>query len=310
MYVVPFFLVSLSVIALLSAENLRGAELEDSIELDGIAYSSRAAFSQTGGRCRTPDLTADELLIKEMEMNAMPEAMFETEAAAKVINMVRVFFHIITSSSGVGGMTQKRIDQQIAVMNRAYEGSLFQFTLADVTTTKNDGWFNVKMGSAAEINMKRSLRKGAYKDLNIYTTAQTDSTLGWATFPGKVGPDFRLDGVVVDHRTLPGSGTFAPYNLGQTVTHESGHWFGLQHTFNGGCTSSLTGGDQIADTPAEATPNFGCPASRNTCPGNTGALAGNDPYRNYMDYSDDACMNNFTPNQRQRIKKQWKLYRA
>lgn len=287
-------------------ENLRGVEIDASITLDSNRYGSRQEFAFTGARCRTVNLTDDELLAREMEMDAMPEAM----SASVEVRKVKVFFHVLTTSSGTGVPPSGAVKAQLAVLNRAYQGSIFQFVLSGTTTTANNAWVHAKWGSNEEKQMKNALRTGAYRDLNIYSTVQTDNTLGWGTFPGNVGSNDRMDGVVIDYRTLPGSGNFAPYNLGQTASHETGHWLGLQHPFNGGCVENKKAGDQIADTPAEASPNFGCPASRNTCPGNAGGFAGDDPIHNYMDYSDDSCMNNFTNDQRTRMKKQWALYRA
>lgn len=287
-----------------SAENLRGAEVDESITLDGSRYGSRQEFHSTGGRCRTADLSDDEIASREADMLAMPESMVNPNKKT-----VRAFLHIITNSDGVGNIPDSAINAQMVVLNKAVKGSSIQFELAATKVTANNDWYNAKMYSDAETQMKKALRKGSYKDLNIYTTAQSDNTLGWATYPGNVGSEFHRDGVVVDYRTFPG-GSFAPYNLGQTVSHEVGHWLGLQHTFNGGCASSFTAGDQVADTPAEASPNVGCPASRNSCPGDSEGLAGDDPIHNYMDYSDDYCMDNLTRGQWTRIKKQWALYRA
>ena len=71
--------------------------------------------------------------------------------------------------------------------------------------------------------------------------------------------DFAIDGVVADYRTVPG-GSYAPeFGSGRTVTHESGHWFGLLHTFQGGCPPP---GDYVNDTAPEASPAFGCPEVR------------------------------------------------
>src|SRR3712207_4707396 len=146
--------------------------------------------------------------------------------------------------------------------------------------------------------MKRALHKGSAAALNVYSTTFSDGTLGYAQFPG--GP-LALDGVVLDFRTLPG-GSLSPYNEGDTGTHEVGHWLGLFHTFQGGCTTT---GDSVADTPAEASPAFGCPTGRDTCP-----AAGADPITNFMDYSEDPCMFEFTRGQATRMLNAWNAFRA
>jgi hypothetical protein len=197
-------------------------------------------------------------------------------------------------------------------MNRAYGHTHFKFELKHSEQTENDAWFIAAQGSSEEDDLKKALRQGGYADLNIYTTAQVDGTLGWTTMPANVGKeDFHYDGVMVDYRTLPG-GTFAPYNEGMTVVHETGHWLGLEHTFEGGCAvDAKTGGDMVADTPAEAAANFGCPAdSTNTCSGSNGGLAGDDPIHNYMECTDDSCMTGFTQGQADRAGAQWKLFRC
>jgi hypothetical protein len=112
-----------------------------------------------------------------------------------------------------------------------------------------------------------------------------------------------MDGLVILWSTFPG-GESEPYNLGQTVTHEAGHWFGLWHTFQGGCDGV---GDQVDDTVAHSSPNFGCPPE-----GNNGACSQQEkaPIHNYMNYTDDACMTEFTKGQIERMQDLIQTYRS
>ncbi len=216
---------------------------------------------------------------------------------------VNVYWHSITDSSGNGGASTTAINNQIAVLNAAYASTGFSFNLVSVDTTANSTWYTVGYGSTNEKNMKQALRQGTADDLNIYSANIGGGLLGWATFPSSYASRSWDDGVVLLTASLPG-GSAAPYNLGDTATHEVGHWMGLYHTFQGGCKNTATSGDYVTDTPAERAANYGCPV-KDSCRSD----AGNDPTTNFMDYTDDSCMFEFSAGQNSRMSSMWTTYR-
>jgi len=225
------------------------------------------------------------------------------EAAAGVIN---VYFHVVNKGTGIanGDVSTAMIDDQMTVLSDAYASKGWSFNLVGTDRTTNATWYNGCYGTS-ETAMKNALHRGTAVDLNIYTCNPSNGILGYATFPSSYASAPLKDGVVVLYSSLPG-GSAVPYHLGDTATHEVGHWMGLYHTFQGGCARSATsGGDLVADTPAEKSAAFGCPSGRDTCRN----IAGLDPTENFMDYTDDACMYAFSPNQGSRMNAQWNAYR-
>lgn len=216
--------------------------------------------------------------------------------------VINVYFHVIRQSvGGAGDVPDKWITDQMSVLNAAYAQYNFSFNLISVDRTTNATWYNGCYGSA-EGPMKSALHKGSADDLNIYSCNPSNGILGYATFPSSYSSQPLLDGVVLLDQSMPG-GNAAPYNEGDTGTHEVGHWMGLYHTFQGGCNGS---GDYVADTPAESSPAYGCPGGRDSCRRN----AGIDPITNFMDYTDDYCMFEFTGGQATRMDDQFAVYRA
>lgn len=220
--------------------------------------------------------------------------------------VVNVYFHVITNTVGAGNVSDQMITSQIDVLNNAYSLTGWSFNLLSTDRTANNSWYTMGPGTTAETQAKAALHQGSADDLNIYSANIGGGLLGWATFPSSYGADPTDDGVVILYSSVPG-GTASPYNLGDTATHEVGHWMGLYHTFQGGCSRNASGGgDLVSDTPAEKSPAFGCPVGRDTCT----SLAGVDPILNFMDYTDDACMNQLTAGQDARMDAQFSSYRS
>ena len=220
---------------------------------------------------------------------------------------IPVYWHVINQGAGIanGDIPASQITDSINVLNAAYASTGWQFNLVSTDRTTNAAWYTMGYGTAAETQAKTALRLGGKNALNVYSANIGGGLLGWATFPSSYASRPSDDGVVILYSSVPG-GTAVPYNEGDTLTHEAGHWLGLYHTFQGGCAKNGTsGGDLVADTPAEKSSAFGCPVGRDTC----ATIAGLDPILNFMDYTDDNCMNQFSPGQDARIDAQFTAYR-
>jgi hypothetical protein len=221
-------------------------------------------------------------------------------------------FHVVSDhalSPTESARMNTMITAQMTVLNDSYAGrtsataadSPFRFDLVTTTHTVNPAWYTVVPGKN-ERDMKQALYQGDATTLNVYVANIGGGLLGWAYFPKGYnnGRDY-IDGVVMLDESMPG-GTAGKYSEGDTLTHEVGHWLMLEHTFAHGCSAS---GDYVTDTPKEAGPQFDCPVGADTC-----AAPGLDPIHNFMDYTQDSCMNEFTPGQVERMNDAWVAFRA
>lgn len=272
--------------------------------LVSLLAMSLSMFAQQPGRCGTKQLSDGD--IAALEKNVA------RGRKGKASAIVPVWVHVVSRGAGFdnGDVPDTMIRAQMRVLDESYNGRTggantgFAFELAGVTRTVNAAWFSgLASDTDRELEMKTALRRGGPGTLNLYLV-DASPYLGWAYFPSILNSSSaNLDGVIVDYRSLPG-GPFAIYSEGDTATHEVGHWLALYHTFDGNCGRN---GDYVADTPAEQSPAFNCPVGRDTCNGT--AHPGLDPITNFMDYTQDSCMYEFTAGQAERMQSAWAAFR-
>ena len=157
-------------------------------------------------------------------------------------------------------------------------------------------------GSYINTDIKPATYWDPDKYLNIWTAELTGNTLGYAQFPNASGLSdlsavyggAETDGVVIRAISFGRTGNVvAPYHLGRTATHEIGHWLGLRHICgDGGCFVD----DFCSDTPDCDGEHMGCPTDVHSC-----GTQEPDMVENYLDLTDDACMNIFTQCQKTRM---------
>jgi hypothetical protein len=253
---------------------------------------------------------------------------------------IPVVVHVIHNGDDYGtneNITDEQVLSQITVLNQDYRrltgtpgfnsntvgaDTQVEFVLAKVDLNGNptNGINRVNMcqESWETVDINQIVKPTTIWDpsqyMNMWCVNFTnDQLLGYAQFPESNLAGMSLasqnalsDGVVANYTTFGSSslttGSFSPpYDKGRTMTHEVGHYLGLRHIWgdNSACpaTNTATDKDFVADTPAANAPNYGCPTGANSCTANPG----NDMIQNYMDYSDDSCMNIFTIGQKARI---------
>lgn len=283
-------------------------------------------------RLKNPRLESPDSFEKWMneKINNQRLEVFRTEETQSTY-VIPVVVHVIHNGEPVGtgtNISDAQILSQISVLNKDYNrlntdasltpaeflpvaGSLdIEFVLArqDPIGAPSNGIVRVQ-GTQTSWNrnddaiLKSMSYWPAENYLNIWVIRFSTNDLGYAQFPISSlpdlndSPDDRLtDGVVISY-TAFGSiddGNFvldSKYNKGRTATHEIGHFLGVYHIW-GDDGTSCSGTDYVADTPNQAGSYLNqCPTSTRT------SCSSNDMYMNYMDYTNDACMNVFTSGQ-------------
>ncbi|CED85253.1 Peptidase M43, pregnancy-associated plasma-A [Phaffia rhodozyma] len=284
-------------------------QLFGTVFLLGMVSTCLAAPQGFEFKCASVEIAAVEVedqIAAKVELIRAERAANKEAVSTNTSVPINVYFHVIRASDDTarGAVGDDQIQSQIQQMNTQYANTTYSFVLAGTDTTDNEDWFDdVAPENDLQTEMKEALRKGGVADLNIYSVgfSTQPGLLGYATFPFSYQSAPMDDGVVLTWGSLPG-GYINQYNTGKTAVHETGHWLGLYHTFQGGCYGN---GDYVSDTPAEGSNAAGCPTGRDTCPG-----GGLDPIRNHMDYTVDSCRDQFTPGQVMRIDAQMALYRG
>lgn len=222
---------------------------------------------------------------------------------------IPVWYHIVHDGQ-TGRLTEQEVQAQFEQTNRDFAGledpSIpgwvkmdITFELAGTTYTDNAQWFSDMDRYEAQI--KAAVAVDNTHNFNQYFGDLRGGLLGFCYFPNSFPESSFMHGCVNLFSSIPG-GASAPYNEGKTTTHETGHGIGLFHTFQGGCTGA---GDHVHDTCHQARATFGCPAiGPHSCHQHC-----RDPIHNYMDYSDDRCMTQFTPGQNDRANQQLSTFR-
>ncbi|KAF2218920.1 hypothetical protein BDZ85DRAFT_62384 [Elsinoe ampelina] len=268
-----------------------------------VLSASAQTFGARGTRERPVDLQRPAAQIEDQFFGAQIAADNYT---------IETFVHVITTQAAENEYPRVLVDAQIQTLNERYAASGFSSNTASVNYYVNDTWARCydPFGEDCQLEFKSAFCRGTYSDLNLYYLSdllEEIGLLGYATFPGDTptATDVILDGAVNLAATLTGAGvpSFEDYDLGLTTVHKVGHWLGLLHTFQGfSCTGA---GDQVDDTPQRLYYIGGCPARVDSCPDSPG----DDPIKNYMDYTNDFCKDQFSPGQHDRMQNLYSTFR-
>ncbi len=274
-------------------------------------------------RCATPQkmqqaLQNPQIASQRAHIRAQILAQAQQKSSPQAVYTIPVVVHILYNGTAQD-ISRQRIDEQLQSLNDDFRrqnanaintpldflsvaaDAQIQFCLATrdpngqpttgitrrATTLTNIGngsaYYNTLAGGQTAWDTNRYL--------NIWVCEIGGGILGFTYRPGSAPAG--ADGVVIDYKNFGQTGVAAPFNQGRTTTHEVGHWLDLDHLWGaGGCGQD----DGIGDTPNQDQGSSGCPTHPRLSCGSA------DMFMNFMDYSDDACMNLFTAGQRDRMR--------
>ncbi len=304
------------------------------IALSLVILSSTALNAQSHRTCATTDYTNNQIAKNPALRNILEQQELAiknwTKNASKDNSVITipVIFHVIYNSDPNTNISDAQILSQITILNDDYArlnsdtfktpdmfkgvaaNSGIQFCIAH--QDPNGDWTNgitrtqtTKTQFDVDVNDAKYDSQGG-KDswntslyLNVWIVPELVSQgftgiLGYAQLPGGAAA---TDGVVVGYNYIGNIGAAQhPFNKGRTLTHEAGHYFNLRHIW-GDDGNGCSGSDYVQDTPNQASENYGCPTHPSKTCSNDG-----DMFQNFMDYTNDACMNLFTEGQVTRMR--------
>jgi|SaaInlStandDraft_1057018.scaffolds.fasta_scaffold68024_2 hypothetical protein len=306
-----------------------------------ILLAGATLFLNAQERCGTTAITEKMMLENPEYANARSKVNQQTEKwienhpnhSEKTIITIPVVVHVLYSNNNQN-ISDAQILSQIDVLNEDFRRtnvdaintpSIWQSIAADseiefcmASTDPNgqptDGIDRVQTthGAFGMNSDVHSTSAGGADDwpnddyLNIWVCNIEPGLLGYATPPSSWTGDG--DGLVIGYQYFGRIGTVqSPYNKGRTATHEIGHWLNLDHVWGGGWSSC--GDDNVSDTPTQEQENYSCPGyphNPNSC---STTNPDGDMFMNYMDYTNDACMNLFTNGQKDRMLAAINLFR-
>lgn len=259
-----------------------------------------------------------------------------TGGRTKALITIPIVVHIIHNGEPVGtgtNISRAQVESQIEVLNEDFRRKAdtrgfndnpvgadieIEFCLSPVgpsgaeLTEPGIHRYNGGKTSWTENEIEADLKPATIWNPNLFYNVwvlnfggSASNLLGYAQFPSPPRPDgipsdggANTDGVVCQYSSFGSSdkGTFpvlqAPYDKGRTLTHETGHWLGLRHIWGDGACAT----DYVDDTPTAHGKNTGCPINRLSCDNVNFEMV-----QNYMDYTDNTCMNIFTQGQKARM---------
>ena len=286
-----------------------------------ILFTISFSLGANAQRCLTPEYSQknpeiNSVVRRTATINTAKRALLKNE-----VIQIPVVVHVLYNNSKQNISDEQVISQIISLNNdfrrqnadtantptvfkKLAADTRIQFCLAKVDpkgkyTTGVIRKYTTQSQFLADDAMKFNAQGGddawdASRYLNIWVCNLFGRTLGYAVLPGSPA---EKDGVVIQYSAFGTTGNVvAPFNKGRTATHEIGHWLGLQHLWG----DTDCGDDGIADTPPQQGSNSGCPSfpHLSSCSNS----ASGDMFMNYMDFTNDACMNMFTINQKEKMR--------